>query len=156
MTHPNPEITPGCRVAQAGPLSQWDALTTTVPPIPGISPTPRLVSGKGFFKDLLQMDSMELSLNALPPQMTSPVTHRHQENDELYLFLSGTGKFWSEGVITPITPGSVFYLKPNVNRALRNTGSDPLCYAVVQAQSGSLKQHTFEDGIKTDTQIQWE
>lgn len=143
------------RVIEAGSLEKWDSLSFVLPAIPGFNPEAKLVNGKQFFNEALQMDSMQISLNSMPVGGSQPFIHKHQQNDEVFLFIQGTGEFMLNQEVQQIQPGSLFYLKPHVERCWRNTGDVPLCFAVIQAKSGSLEQHTFDDGIPVNRPVVW-
>jgi mannose-6-phosphate isomerase-like protein (cupin superfamily) len=143
------------RHIHAGPMDTWGDLSFVLPAIPGFNPEATPVKGKQFFNEALQMDSMQISLNSLPPGATQPFIHRHQQNDELLVFIQGTGEFMLNQEIRPIQPGDLFYLKPSVERCWRNTGDVPLCFAVIQAKAGSLVQHTFDDGVPVNRPVVW-
>ena len=48
-------------------------------------------TGKLFLKDLLNLSSMEVSINALKPNEKASFNHYHVNNEELYLVLKGSG-----------------------------------------------------------------
>jgi len=108
--------------------------------------TGRTMKGKLFLKKLLGLSGLELSLTQLPPGATLPFTHRHKQNEEVYLFVAGEGEIWLDGATSPVREGTVVRIAPPAYRGLRNTGSTPLTYVCVQAREGSLSAWTLEDG----------
>lgn len=125
-----------------GPLSSWSEL---------VYPRPQggAFSGKGFLGVKLGLTGMEVSLNSLPPGASYPFAHAHKLNEELYLFLTGSGEMILDDQVIAVGPGSAVRVAPPVSRCWRSTGTEPLTCVVVQAQAGSLTQATAADGFRT-------
>ena len=104
-------------------------------------------SGKAFAKDLLNTTSMELSFGTLAAGEAVPFNHRHKQNEEVYVVLSGEGEFTLGADTVTVKSGSVVRVSPEVLRCTRNTGSAPLTYICIQAKAGSLEQYTMTDAI---------
>jgi uncharacterized cupin superfamily protein len=49
-------------------------------------------------KDTLGLTGAEVSANRTPAGKESPFTHSHKRNEEIYLFTSGKGLFWLDGI----------------------------------------------------------
>jgi len=133
----------GYTVFAAGPMSEWYDRHQIIHPVTGV------MKGKYWVKEDLQMTGLELSVGSLPPGQGVSFQHAHQQNEELYLFLSGTGEMLLDGQILPVEAGTMVKVDPPVSRSWRNTGADPLVYVVTQTKAGSLEQWTKTDGIIT-------
>jgi mannose-6-phosphate isomerase-like protein (cupin superfamily) len=111
--------------------------------------------GKVFLKELLGLSAMEISYGLLPPETSFPFYHKHQQNEEVYLFLSGAGNFSVDERVTEIREGSVVRVAPDGVRCFRNTSAEPMLYVVVQAKQGSLEQWTAGDGVGIPGEVVW-
>lgn len=137
-----------CTHVDAGPMEEWHKFRFRRPDI--------AVIPKFFLKEKLDLTSMEVSLNMLPPGVGMSFTHRHQENEEVYIFLSGVGEFQADGQLTPIRGGSCFRCAPEVSRSWRNTGAEPLVFVVIQAKANSYGPgSTVEDGRLAEDTVLW-
>jgi mannose-6-phosphate isomerase-like protein (cupin superfamily) len=117
------------------------------------------IPGKVFLHDVLDLTAMEISFGILPPRTSIPFFHKHKQNEEVYLFLSGVGECQVDGQIVPITEGTAVRIASIASdgvRAARNTGDEPMFYIVIQAKSGSLEQWTGTDGIGIPGEVTWE
>jgi mannose-6-phosphate isomerase-like protein (cupin superfamily) len=113
------------------------------------------VRGKLFLKEVLDLTALEISYGLLPPQRSIPFYHKHQQNEEVYLFLSGAGDFQVDGQVVAIEEGTAVRVAPDGVRAWRNTSDEPMFYIVIQAKSGSLQQWTGSDGLGVPGEVQW-
>lgn len=113
------------------------------------------VDGKTFLRAVLGLTAMEVSFNSMLPGESQPFLHAHKQNEELYVFLSGTGEMQVDGERIPVGPGSAVRIDPDGVRAWRATGTEPLDYLVIQAKAGSLEQATATDGILPDQPLVW-
>lgn len=89
---------------------------------------------------------MEFSVGSLVAGEAVPFKHKHKQNEEVYVFLSGKGIFSLDGEEFPVASGSVVRVAPSVVRTHRNTGDVPLVFLCFQAKAGSLEQATLDDG----------
>ncbi len=105
------------------------------------------VAGKHFLKEELGLTSMEVSFNKLPPGASMPFSHKHRENEELYIFLKGKGEFCVDGDWFPVQEGSAVKVSPNGARTWRNISSEDLIFIVVQAKAGTLNNALIDDGV---------
>jgi uncharacterized cupin superfamily protein len=135
-------------LADYGPPAQWKDIRMN---------HPRLgeVRGKTFLREPLGLTGSEVSLGSLAPGAGVPFLHAHKQNEELYLFIGGAGEMQVDGAVIPVSAGSAVRIAPAGVRCLRNTGGDPLLYAVIQAKAGSLEQATGGDGIVPDQPVKW-
>ena len=102
--------------------------------------------GKAFLKDLTGATAMEFSVGSLPAGEALPFKHKHKQNEEVYVFLSGSGVMTLDGDDFPVASGSVVRVDLAVGRTHRNTGDAPLVFLCFQAKAGSLEQATLDDG----------
>ena len=105
------------------------------------------VAGKQFLKEELGLTSMEVSLNKFPAGTSMPFSHKHRENEELYLFLKGKGEFCVDGEWFPVQEGSAIKVAPNGVRTWRSSTSEELLFIVIQAKAGTLEGDSIQDGI---------
>lgn len=103
--------------------------------------------GKAFVKDILGTTSVELSFGSLAPGCSVPFFHRHKQNEEVYVVLSGEGVFVLDGKEESVSSGSIVRVAPSVSRNTRCTGNEPLVYVCIQGKAGSLEQYTMTDGV---------
>ncbi len=103
--------------------------------------------GKDFLKDALSLTGMEVSFGTLAAGEAVPFNHKHKQNEELYIVLSGTGVFTLDGEDIAVESGDAVRIDPNVVRCNRNTGATPFTYICIQAKANSLEQCTATDGV---------
>lgn len=115
------------------------------------------VEGKVFLNSLLGLTSAEISINKLPPKASMPFHHKHQNNEEIYIFIKGTGEFRVDDQLIPIGEGTVVRVAPDGVRCWRNLSTEPLYYIVVQAPAGGYgNAKTIEDGKAVRKPVHWE
>lgn len=68
--------------------------------------------GKAFLKDLTGATAMEFSVGSLPAGEALPFKHKHKQNEEVYVFLSGSGVMTLDGDDFPVASGSVVRVDP--------------------------------------------
>lgn len=132
----------------AGSLGEWSEKKLEIPSI-------GLISGKQFIKDIVNSTGCEISINAMPVGGTVPFYHAHKENEEVYIFLGGSGEMRVDDKVFAVEDGSIVRIAPNGMRCWRNTGTTPLTAIIIQVREGSLRQHTFDDGIRSDKPVVW-
>lgn len=132
-----------------GALEDWKGFQGTV------AESENVYSGKLWLKDLLQLTGLELSLSSIPAGGSVPFEHIHDQNEEIYLFLSGEGQMQVDDQIIEVGAGSVVRVDPAGVRCWRNTGTVDLVHVVIQAKAGSLEQWTAVDGTITSTSPCW-
>ncbi len=86
-----------------------------------------VIGGKDF-----QADIRFLNYTVLPPG-TSIGLHRHGNDQELYIVLSGHGEMELDGETYPAQPGDVFVNEPYGTHGLRNTGGEDLAVLVLES-----------------------
>lgn len=133
--------------AQAGPLAELDQYTFEVGPYN--------FAGKLFLNDALNLTGMEVSVGKMPPGSQVPYSHRHKENEELYLFIKGQGEFFIDGEIVPVREGTMIRVSTEGVRVWRNNSTEDLYYIVIQAKEGSLNGYTLTDGKIVEPRFRW-
>lgn len=115
----------------------------------------RPLEGKVFLAEELGLTGMEVSLNKLPAGTGVPFLHRHQENEELYLFLKGRGQFQVDGEIIEIAEGTAIRVAPGGVRAWRNDSEEDLFYIVIQSKANTLSGKSIHDGLPVKGEPKW-
>ncbi len=128
-------------VFDAGPVANWTDHTFT---LPGTAVTR---AGMQLLGERLGLRGAEISVNVFAPGQVTPICHRHQRNEEVYLFLSGSGEMLLDGKVIPVGEGSCVRLSPAVARAWRNTGAGPLTFVVIQYPQRDDVPHGIADGV---------
>lgn len=142
---------PNFAALQCGSTDIWTEYRSAMPR------TGMVAQGKLWVKELLGLTGMEFSLGVLSEGAEIPFVHAHQQNEELYLVLSGRGEFSVDETLIPLREGTLIRVLPEGRRTLRNTGAGGLAYVVVQAKAGSLEQWTDHDGLRPENQTAaWE
>lgn len=100
-------------------------------------------NGKAFLKDALQLTSCEISVNTMPAGTKLPFNHKHKQNEEVYIFLSGSGTMTLDNTVLAIQEGTCIKVLPEVSRCMEAKTS--LQYICIQAKVGSLKQWGLSD-----------
>lgn len=103
--------------------------------------------------DTLKLTGAEISYNTLPAGVEIPFVHSHKENEEIYLFIEGDGKFYADGEIVEIKKGDALRVDPACARCIK-AGTLGLSYFCVQVKSGSLEHFTMSDGVISETKAQ--
>lgn len=119
-----------------------------------VLPTP--MPGKLFPAEALQSSGAIVSLNVFPPHTSMPFFHRHQQFEELYLFVQGRGQFWLDDQVFDVQEGSLVRVAPQGVRCWRNNSDQPLYFVVIQTVAGSMQSiQTIEDGVPVAKPVQW-
>jgi mannose-6-phosphate isomerase-like protein (cupin superfamily) len=135
--------------AHVGPWERLDEYVFTDSKLPGEYP------GKLFLKKELRLTALEVSLNKLAPGGAIPFYHKHQANEELYVFIGGEGQFQIDGEIIDVREGTVIRVAPEGERAWRNNSTEDLYFVVIQAKAGSFEGETISDGKGVQRTIMW-
>ncbi len=113
------------------------------------------LEGKVFLNQWLELTSCEISFNKLPAKKSIPFYHKHQRNEEIYIFLKGNGEFQVDDKIIPISEGVVIRVAPDGVRTFRNTSDEELYFIVIQARANTYEGNTIQDGIGIDKRVSW-
>ncbi len=106
--------------------------------------------GKLFLKDAIEASSCEISFGSLPSGNAVPFFHSHKENEEIYVILSGKGRFQVNDDVFDIAEGSVIRVSTNCDRNLKCTSEQPMTYICIQAKEDSLSNYTMSDAEITE------
>ena len=117
---------------------------------------PAEVADKLFLKDALGTTATEISFGALPSGQSIPFFHTHKQNEEVYIILSGSGRFQVDNDLFVIEPGSVIRVSTAGIRSLQCTSDEPLRYLCIQAKTNSLEQCTMTDGVIVEHDALWD
>ena len=112
------------------------------------------VTDKLFEKEKLGLTGMEISINNLAANEGNPFVHTHQQNEELYIVIKGSGVFYADGEEFGVQEGSLIRVEPEAERAIA-AGDQGMTYICIQAAKGSLKQYTMTDGKLSDSKASW-
>lgn len=104
-----------------------------------------LENGKAFLHDTLKLTSCEISVNCVPKNFKMPFNHKHKQNEEVYIFLKGSGIFTVDDNKINVKEGSCIKVLPAASRTLESTGNENLEFICVQAKSNSLEQFGLGD-----------
>lgn len=136
----------------AANFGTFDELTQYAFQVPG---TDRTVEGKVFLNIPLGLTGAEISLNRLPPGAGLPFLHRHNRNEEIFVFVRGHGEMLVDGTVIRVKEGSVVRIAPAGERTWRNNGTEPLEFLVIQVTAGSFEGHTTLDGVAVAHRPEW-
>ncbi len=100
----------------------------------------------------LGLRGVALGLINLPPGQGYTFTHRHREQEEVYIVLAGSGLLWIDGEAVPLVAGDMVRVSAQARRALKCDDDGPLriiCAGAVPAgfpkQPGS--RYLIDDGV---------
>jgi quercetin dioxygenase-like cupin family protein len=84
------------------------------------------------------LDELEMHITTLKPGVASHEPHKHV-NEELIIIRDGTVETLSDGVWKRVGPGSIIFNASNSLHSLRNVGTTPALYTVVNWSSPGAK-----------------
>ena len=116
---------------------------------------PMKLVGKVFLGELVELTSMEVSLNKDAPNTGVNFFHSHKNNEELYIFLGGSGEMVVDNDQFTVEEGTAVRVATGVKRAWWNTGKDDLYYVVIQAQTDGLKASKLNDAEIIEEKVPW-
>jgi mannose-6-phosphate isomerase-like protein (cupin superfamily) len=93
---------------------------------------------------------MEIYVTSFPAGGKSAFFHSHKQNEELYIFVDGSGEMQLDDDVVDVKEGSMIKVQPKCRRAIRAAADSHLVYLCIQAKENSLQQYTKEDGIRHD------
>ena len=111
--------------------------------------------GRITLHDQLALTGAEVSINGLPAGFSVPFVHAHQQNEEVYLILSGKGQFYLDGAELALSEGDVVRVDPAVKRCIKADANSALHFICIQAKANSLSQFTETDGVPADGKPSW-
>ena len=105
--------------------------------------------------DALELTGTEVSVNRMMAGGSVPFLHSHKVNEEVYVFLKGRGMFQVDGEEFEVEEGSVVRVDPAGKRCIKAAEDEDLSYICIQANSGTLVQHTATDGVIHEGEPTW-
>ena len=105
----------------------------------------KLENGKTFLHDALDLTSCEISINSTPKGFKVPFSHKHKQNEEIYIVLKGNGIITIGENKINIKEGSAVRVAAGVARTIENTGDSEFNFICIQAKENSLAQFGFGD-----------
>jgi len=117
----------------------------------------KTITGKMFLNDFVKLTGCEISFNAFIPGQFVPFDHKHIDNEETFIFLSGHGECEVDGEKIEVHEGSVINMQPNAVRNLCNTSADSiLTFIVIQTKKDSMNSvELTKDGIGVAERTEW-
>lgn len=85
------------------------------------------------------LDELEMHVTTLNPGQTSHPPHQHP-NEELIIIRDGTVETLSRGEWKRLGPGSIIFNASNESHAIRNVGTGPTTYHVVNWTPPGMKK----------------
>jgi mannose-6-phosphate isomerase-like protein (cupin superfamily) len=111
--------------------------------------------GRSTLHDRLALTGAEVSINTLPAGVAIPFVHAHQQNEEVYVILNGSGLFFVDGDEFEVQTGSVLRIDPAGARSAKASATTAMTYVCIQTKVGSLVQHTEKDGVPAAGSPSW-
>ena len=105
----------------------------------------KMENGKAFLHDALGLSSCEISVNSVPEGFALPFSHKHIQNEEVYIIIKGKGIISVDGEEIDVFEGSAVKIAPQAARTLKNTGNGDFRFICVQAKTDSLEQFGLKD-----------
>lgn len=105
----------------------------------------KLENGKAFLHDALDLTSCEISINSTPKGFKVPFSHKHKQNEEVYIVLKGNGIITVGENKINVKEGSAVRVAAGVARTIENTGNGDFNFICIQAKENSLTQFGFGD-----------
>lgn len=99
---------------------------------------------KLFLHKALGLTGAEISFNTIPAGTAAPFKHKHKENEEIMIVLSGEGIFSIDGKELNVKEGSIIRVAPDAVRAV-STKNSGLTYICIQVKANSLEHYTLTD-----------
>lgn len=100
-------------------------------------------NGKSFIGEALGLTSAEISLSVMGAKSKLPFSHKHIQNEEIYIFIKGKGSMIIDGKTIPVSEGTCVKVDPKEARTMES--DTELEYICVQAKKGSLEQSGLKD-----------
>jgi mannose-6-phosphate isomerase-like protein (cupin superfamily) len=138
---------PNCSCADLGPFAGLGRFTYGPPGLP--------TRHKVFLKDALGLSGAEVSLNVMRPGEEMPFFHRHERNEELYVFIGGRGQVQVDGEVFEVSEGTAVRMSPAAVRAWRNHSADDLYFLVIQYPAGGHVTGATSDGVLVPGRPEW-
>ncbi len=99
----------------------------------------------------LGLQAVALGLIHLPPHEGYTFTHSHQEQEEVYIVIEGSGKIQIDGELVELVRGDLVRVSPSAKRALKahSKGMFVICSGAVAAgyPKNPNARYLIDDGI---------
>lgn len=102
-------------------------------------------NGKIFLHDILSLTGAQISINCVNKGFKEPFTHKHKQNEEIYIFLKGNGIMTIDGEKIEVKEGSCIKVMPQCSRTLINTKDEEMQFICIQTKLNSLQQYGLQD-----------
>lgn len=102
-------------------------------------------NGKVFLHDALKLSGAEISINCVKEGFKVPFSHKHKQNEEIYIFFKGTGILTIDDAKINVEEGTSVKISPEASRTLENTGKEELVFVCVQVKENSIEQFDLAD-----------
>lgn len=103
-------------------------------------------SARTELHDKLDLTGSEISFNEMKGNTNVPFVHAHKENEEVYIILSGEGKFVIDGEDISVKQNDVIRVSPNAKRQIF-AFEKGLKYICIQTKANSLTEYTVSDVV---------
>lgn len=111
--------------------------------------------GRATLNEQLSLTGSEISINELPAGVTVPFVHAHKHNEEVYIILSGKGRFFIDGEEFEVRAGNVLRIDPAGERCIKADEQEALKFMCIQTEAKSLRQFSQNDGFATQAKPSW-
>jgi len=101
------------------------------------------IPSKIFLKKALNLTGAEISINKMPSDTAFLGNHKHKENEEIIIVISGTGSALVNENEIPLKEGSVLRISACSKRAVKSI--EELTYICIQTKENSLANYTLTD-----------
>jgi quercetin dioxygenase-like cupin family protein len=85
------------------------------------------------------LDELEMHITTLNPGESSHAPHQHP-NEELVIVRQGTVESLNNGELKRVGPGSIIFQATNQLHSIRNVGTEPAIYHVINWSSPGMLQ----------------
>ncbi len=103
------------------------------------------IPAKIFLNKALNLTGAEISFGSLPAEIDYVSNHKHKENEEIYIILSGKGSIKIEEREINLQKGSIVKVKTGVARAMKSSKNEAITYLCIQVKEDSLENYTLTD-----------
>lgn len=115
----------------------------------------RKINGKLFLCQKVGLHGAEVSLNRFPAGAAMPFFHRHKRNEELYIFVGGSGEMVIDDERVPVREGTVVRVSRPAARIWRNTSDQDLYFICVQYPESAEPVQEIGDGEIVNRPLPW-
>lgn len=77
-----------------------------------------------------------INYTVLPPNASFGM-HRHGNDNEFYVVLSGAGIYYQDGEESPVQQGDIMMNSPYGTHGIRNTGGEEMALLVFECEAGN-------------------